>query len=245
MALGSPVIWDKLVTDCVARGETPWMSLELPKRPPMLPLFGNVRSFLIDSVTQIANRPVPPPLTSSTLFATELAEVKNFADNPTRERLQIVHFWADGAGTYTPPGHWNAIAAEEFVQQNFSEVRWARNLSLLNITMMDAAIACWDAKYFYFNQRPCQANPAIKTLTGIPNFPAYVSGHSTFSGAAATFLSHILPAKASAFNDMAKQASDSRMFGAIHYRSDCEKGLELGVKVGTAAVSRAKIDGAE
>jgi hypothetical protein len=35
------------------------------------------------------------------------------------------------------------------------------------------------------------------------------------------------------------------MFGAIHYRSDCEKGLELGVKVGTAAVSRAKIDGAE
>ena len=245
MAGGSPVIWDKLVTDCVARGETPWMSLELPKRPPMLPLFGNVRSFLIDSITQIANRPVPPPLTSSALFATELAEVKNFADNPTRERLQIVHFWADGAGTYTPPGHWNAIASEEFVQQKFSEVRWARNLSLLNITMMDAAIACWDVKYFYFNQRPCQANPAIKTLTGIPNFPAYVSGHSTFSGAAATFLSHILPAKASAFNDMAKQASDSRMFGAIHYRSDCEKGLELGVKVGTAAVSRAKIDGAD
>ena len=47
---------------------------------------------------------------------------------------------------------------------------------------MDAAICCWDTKYFYFNERPCQADPEIKTLTGVPNFPAYSSGHSNFSG---------------------------------------------------------------
>ncbi len=245
VAIGTPAIWAQIEADCKARGETPWMSLDMPKRPPMLPLYGNVKSFLIDSLTQVANRPVPPPLTSSEKFKTELAEVKKYADNPTRENIKIVHFWADGTGTYTPPGHWNAIAAEEFVQQNFSEVRWARNMALLNLSIMDAGIACWDAKYFYFNQRPSQADPSIKTLTGIPNFPAYVSGHSTFSAAAATYLSHVIPARADAFNAMAKEASDSRMFGAIHYRSDCEKGLELGSKVATSAIARAKIDGAE
>lgn len=36
-----------------------------------------------------------------------------------------------------------------------------------------------------------------------------------------------------------------RLYGAIHYRSDCEKGLLLGETVGAFAVSRAKTDGAE
>jgi membrane-associated phospholipid phosphatase len=211
----------------------------------MLPLFGKVKSFLIDSATQVANRPAAPPSTKSPAFATELEEVKYYSQHPDRDRISIVHFWADGAGTYTPPGHWNSIAAEEFVQLNFSEVRWARNFALLNITMMDAAIACWDAKYLYFNPRPSQVDPTIKTLTGVPNFPAYVSGHSTFSAAAAELLGHVVPARAQAFAAMAKEASDSRLFGAIHYRSDCEKGLELGKKVGGFAVARAIIDGAE
>ena len=34
--------------------------------------------------------------------------------------MEIVTFWADGVGTYTPPGHWNAIATEAFVQQNYA-----------------------------------------------------------------------------------------------------------------------------
>ena len=44
---------------------------------------------------------------------------------------------------------------------------------------------------------------------------------------------------------MALEASNSRMYGCIHYRSDCEKGMELGEKVGGFAVARATIDGAE
>jgi hypothetical protein len=244
-AIGTATIWAQFESNTIARGETPWISVETPKRPPMLPLFGKVKSFLIDSATQVANRPLPPPSTNSPAFATELAEVKNFANNPDRNRTAIVHFWADGAGTYAPPGHWNAIAAEEFVQQNFSEVRWARNLALLNITMMDAAIACWDAKYLYFNPRPSQVDPSIRTITGVPNFPSYLSGHSTFSAAAATFLGHILPGKATQFVAMAKEASESRIYGGIHYRSDCENGLLLGNKVGSFAVARAIIDGAE
>jgi PAP2 superfamily len=118
-------------------------------------------------------------------------------------------------------------------------------MALLNMSMMDAAIACWDAKYFYFNPRPSQMDERIKSVTGVPNFPAYISGHSTFSGAASNVLSYIIPNKINDFNAMAKQASDSRLYGAIHYRSDCTKGLETGNKIAAFAINRGHLDGAE
>src|SRR6187399_95375 len=170
-AAGNPAQWKKMEDDCIARGETPWYSLEVPKRPPMLPLFGKVKTFLFDSLTAISLRPGPPPLVKSQAMSDETKEVYDFVNNPTRENIRIVHFWADGVGTYAPPGHWDAIAAEDFITKNFSEVRWARNMALLNMALMDAAIVCWDTKYFYFNPRPTQLDPNIKTLTGIPNFP--------------------------------------------------------------------------
>lgn len=246
VAGGNPTVWKKLEDDAIARGETPWYSLEVPKRPPMLPLFGNVKAFLFDSLTMVTSiRPGPPPLVKSQEMADETQEVLDFVNNPTRERIRIVHFWADGAGTYTPPGHWNLIAAEDFIAKNFSEVRWARNMALLNMAEMDAGIACWDAKYFYFNPRPTQLDPRIKTLTGIPNFPAYISGHSTFSAAAATILGHIIPERKTAYEAMAKEAAMSRIYGGIHYRSDSEIGIEVGNKVGQYAIQRAITDGAE
>ena len=243
-AIGNAILWGDLEAQTILKGEIPWISQELPKRPPMLPLFGKVKTFLFDSATLIAIRPPAPPSTSSEQFKKEVEEVLYYSDNYDRERMRIVNFWADGVNTYTPPGHWNAIAAEAFVKENWSEVRWARNMALLNMAMMDAAIACWDTKFLYFNPRPSQINNAIKTLTGLPNFPSYTSGHSTFSGAAATALGFILPAKATLFSDMANEASISRLYGGIHFRSDCEQGLKCGQRVGSFAVERAKIDGA-
>ncbi len=244
-AAGTQTDWSNFETVAVARGETPWFSLESPRRPPMLPLFGNVTPFLFDPTITATLRPGPPPSTSSDQMKTETAEIADLVKNPTREHTRIVQFWADGVATYTPPGHWNAIAAEDFITKNFSEVRWARDMALLNMSLMDAAIVCWNTKYFYFNPRPTQMNTAIKTLTGIPNFPAYISGHSTFSGAAATILGYIIPERASAYTDMANEASMSRMYGGIHYRSDCGIGLTTGQKVGAYAVARAKTDGAD
>lgn len=243
-AVGTQALWTQLQTQTAAKGEQYWISLESPLRPPMLPLFGKVLPFLFDTLTVVALRPAPPNATKSEAFKKEVAEVLSYSQNPTREHQAIVEFWADGVGTYTPTGHWNAIAADEFVKQNYSEVRWARNFALLNMAEMDAAIVCWDTKYFYFNQRPSQANPKIKTLTGIPNFPAYTSGHSNFSAAAATVLTYLLPDRGSKFNDLASQASLSRLYGAIHYRSDIEMGMVTGTKVGQYAVQRAKTDGA-
>jgi hypothetical protein len=176
-AVGNPAIWANFVTVAQSNSQVPWLSLETPARPPMLPLFGKVKGFLCDSATIVSLRPGPPPSTSSAEMTADVAAAYNTIKNPSRDQMRIVQFWADGVGTYTPPGHWNAIAAEDFVTQNFSEVRWARNMALLNMSEMDAAISCWDIKYFYFNPRPTQMNPNIKTLTGVPNFPSYVSGH--------------------------------------------------------------------
>lgn len=244
-AVGNQTQWTQMETDAIAKGETPWYSLELPKRPPMLPLFGKVKTFLFDSITAVSLRPGPPPSTSSQQMKDETEEVYRFIKDDTREHYRIVHFWADGVGTYTPPGHWDAIAAEDFIKQNYSEIRWARNMALLNMALMDAAIVCWDTKYFYFNPRPTQMNANIKTLTGIPNFPAYISGHSTFSGAAAAILAHLVPENADKYMNMASEASMSRIYAGIHYRSDCAVGLEVGKNVGNYAVLRAQTDGAE
>ena len=245
-AVGNPVVWAKLKQDCINRGEIPWVSQEFPERPPMLPVFGAVKTFLFDSLTMVSSiRPPAPPSTSSQKFKDETEEIYQISKNLTREQLRIADFWADGLRTYTPPGHWNYIAAADFAQQSFSEARWARNMALLNMAIMDAGVVCWDAKNFYYNPRPMQMDTRIKTGIGLPNFPAYISGHSTFSGAAATVLGYVIPGRAQAYTDMAKEASVSRMYGAIHARSDCEVGITTGNKVGTYAVARGRIDGAE
>jgi membrane-associated phospholipid phosphatase len=244
-AVGTPAQWAQFVTTALANGNTPWYSLEAPARNPMLPFFGNVKPFLFDSTTTVTLRPGPPPAANSDEMKTELAQEKSYISNASREQMSIIQFWADGANTYTPPGHWNAIASDDFIGQNFSEVRWARNMALLNMSMMDVAIVCWNTKYYYFNPRPTQLDPSIKTLTGVPNFPSYISGHACFSSAAATILGHIVPGKATAYTAMAQQASDSRMYSGIHFKIDCETGLQVGQSVGGYAVKRAQTDGAE
>jgi hypothetical protein len=109
---------------------------------------------------------------------------------------------------------------------------------------MDAAIVCWDTKYACFNPRPSQINDQIKTLTGVPNFPSYTSGHSNFSAAAATVLTYLLPDRGTKFTDMAAQASLSRLVGGIHTRQDITVGQQTGAAVGQYAVTRGQGDGA-
>jgi hypothetical protein len=242
-AIGTPAIWASLATKTTARGQIAWVSLESPKRPPMLPLFSKVKPFLFDTLTVVALRPGPPHLTGSAEFKADNDEVLHYSQNSTRENEALVSFWADGTGTYTPTGHWNAIAADEFVKQNYSEVRWARNFALLNMAEMDAAIVCWDTKYFYFNPRPTQMNSSIKTLTGIPNFPSYTSGHSNFSSAAAAVLTYLLPDRGTKFTDLAQQASLSRLYGGIHTRQDIQVGQTTGAAVGHYAVLKGQADG--
>ena len=180
-AIGTPAQWQSLIDGAVARGEIPWYSQETPARPPMLPLFGQVKAWMMTPSDIVSVRPGPPPSTSSAQMATETTEVRNTVNNLTRDQLATVYKWADGVSTVTPPGHWNMIAVPYIEATQMSEVRTARVFALLDMALHDAAVACWDTKYYYFNPRPSQLDSTIKVQTGLPNFPSYESGHSLSS----------------------------------------------------------------
>jgi membrane-associated phospholipid phosphatase len=140
--------------------------------------------------------------------------------------------------------------------------------ALLNIAMADAAICAWDAKYTYAFWRPLTAirsgdrdgNPATAgdptwaSFIVTPPFPDYVSGHSTFSGAAAAVLAGFygtdnvsftlgsdgLPGVTRAFSSFtaaANEAAVSRLYGGIHFRTANEDGLSAGIAIGEWTVA--------
>jgi membrane-associated phospholipid phosphatase len=241
---GTPAIWQSLADTTTARGEIAWISQDGPPRPPMLPLFGQVKAWMLTPTDIINERAAPPPSTSSTQMKTETAEVLNTVNNLTPDQLATVYKWADGVSTPTPSGHWDAIAAPYISAASYSEVRASRVYALLNMALHDAGVACWDTKYFYFNPRPSQLDPNIKTQTGLPNFPSYVSGHSDFSAAASDVLSYLFPSGATYFQQQMQEAAMSRLYGGIHYRSDITVGMAQGQRIGEYTVRFAKADGA-
>ncbi len=242
-SLGSPAQWVQLAKDAAARGiSTTWKSMEIPARPPMLPFFGNVKLWTITTAQRDSLRPPPPPAIGSEAFNKDMDELRIYTSRPTDEQWRIATFWADGLGSFTPPGHWNEIAGESIARHQLSEIKTARAMALVNMALCDAGICCWDAKSYYFYPRPTQMDEKIKTI-GLPNFPSYTSGHSTFSGAAATVLSYLFPDEAQRFNDMAQEASVSRIYGGIHYRFDCEAGLTCGKAIGSFSVRWGQTDG--
>ena len=62
-AIGTPTDWAQIENAVTSKGEIAWISLDIPKRPPMLPLFGKVKPCLFDEATTVALRPPPPPST--------------------------------------------------------------------------------------------------------------------------------------------------------------------------------------
>ena len=244
-AVGTAASWKALADSTAARGEVAWLSQEAPARPPMLPGFGRVKAWTLTSAQLDSLQPPAPPATGSARLAADLAEVKATVNGLTRDQIAITQKWNDGAGTYTPPGHWNDIASGYVRDARMSEVRAARAFALLNAAMHDAAVGCWRAKYQYFTPRPVQLDASVKTVIGLPNFPSYPSGHSTFSAAAAGVLAYLFPAAADTFQAQADEAGLSRLYGGIHYRSDIDGGKLHGQRIGAAVVRMARADGAE
>ena len=242
-ANGSPAISDSLGNVALAKFGWKWKSLEVPARPALLPLFGQVKMWCVPSLDVV--RPPAPPAPGTDEFKKDLAEMLDLSKNATFEERRIANSWADGPSTSTPPGHWNQIAAELITTNQLNPLRTARIFAYMNMAIQDAGIVCWDAKYFYCTPRPSQVDPQIKTLIGVPNFPGYISGHSTFSAAGATVLSYFFPAEASKVQAYATDASNSRIFGCIHFRHDCKVGLETGEKVGQYTLNFTKVDGAD
>jgi len=225
----------------VPTGPGMWFSTLNPPQPPLRPTWGAVRPWFLARGNQI--RPLPPPAFGSAEFLSALSEVRLNSDTRTPRQLDIVKHWADGSGTYTPPGHWNQIAADLVTWYNLSESDAARVFSFVNRAMMDAGIAAWDAKYTYWLLRPSQADPAITLPIPLPNFPSYVSGHSAFSGAAAQVLAYFFPHERGQLLDQAEEAAISRVYAGIHFRFDSEVGLSMGRAVADLALEADRTSG--
>jgi len=237
-------ISDSIKNAAKARFGWSWENQETPQRlVGLVPLFGRVRLWNVPNVEAI--RPGPPPAPGSPVFQEAVSELKRYANTLTPNQRRIANFWNDGLNTYTPPGHWNRFAKEEVVANKLNPVRTARVFAYLNMAIMDAGVGCWDAKYYYHYPRPIQTIAGFKTILGTPNFPAYTSGHASFSGAAAEVMAHFFPGNAIQFRKWAEEASMSRIYGGIHYSFDASAGLTQGKQAASFAIAKAKLDNAE
>jgi len=217
-----------------------WISQGNPPQAPLLPLMGRVKTWFEKNKVLENSQPPTPPSLESDEFRKDIDSVKSIGDSQTPEQKQIAEFWADGIGTYTPPGHWNMIAEDLIRNQHFTELRQAKIFQALNRAEEDAAIACWALKYKYFFPRPSQVAKNLKHSLSVPDFPSYTSGHSTFSAAAAVVLGHYFPKDSIRLKKMANEAGISRIYGGIHYFCDHEGGKMCGEKIGKLAIDSGK-----
>src|SRR5262249_17429362 len=156
--------------------------------------WATLKPFAMTSPSQF--RAAAPPSLTSQQWADDVNKTLSLGsvDSTTRtaDQTQSALFWNDKAGTYTPPGHWNAIAEQISQQQGDRLARAARLFAELNVAEGDAAIIAWDDKYAYNTWRPImvamdatsagndQVQPVANwvPLLTTPPFPEYVSGHS-------------------------------------------------------------------
>lgn len=214
--------------------------------PPLFRQFAIMTPFALTSASQFLPPP-PPPLTSER-YAQDFNEVKLLGSANslvrTPEQTQTAIFWqAD-----TPAAIWNRVADDLAQQCDGSVLRNARVLALMNIALVDATIAIWNAKNTYDTWRPVTAieqadvnanpdttpDPAWMPLITTPAFQEYPAGHPGVSNAAASVLATIygddtaftassfgLPGVERSFTSFSSaiaQVEDARVWGGIHFR---------------------------
>jgi hypothetical protein len=165
---------------------------------------------------------------------------------------------------FSPPGHWMNIVGIAAEKSGADFDKTVAAYAETSIALFDGFIACWKIKYMNNSVRPetvivkmIDANwqPYIQT----PPFPSYVSGHSVISNASAEIMTHyfgdnfaytdtsekefgIADRSFKSFRDAALEASWSRLYGGIHYRSDLEQGNYLGMKIGQYIVGKLRLN---
>ncbi len=225
---------------------------------PVFTTWGNVTPFVLNNAAQF--RPGPPPALTSQAYAQAINEVKSLGQNTsttrTAEQTVIGKFWAGPIWNT-----WNEIAENAALAHHTNLETSARLFAVLNLSFADSTIAFYDAKYYYQLWRPITAirlantagNPATVSdahwspLSVTALDPSYPAAHSTISATGATVLSaffgsqnqicvtsDVLPGVTRTFtsyNDVATEASLSRIYAGQHTRIDVEAGLELGHNV--------------
>jgi hypothetical protein len=231
-----------------------WRSIPDGTVPGSLPQFAILTPFTMTSPTQF--RPGPPPALESAEYAADLNEVKAIGKSDsavrTAEQTQLTLLW-DNLG----PLDDNALA-RSVVPPQYDLVDTARLFALMNFASCDAFITGFDAKYYYGYWRPFHAvrladtdgNPATDpdtswtSLLEAPNHPDYISTASAVAGATKGVLALLLgdetpfsissaalpgvTADYERFSEAAFEASQTRFWGGIHFRTACAVGVEVG-----------------
>jgi hypothetical protein len=179
--------WNKFVDYVPGSGPGAWVPTPPMYMEAMDPQWATMQPWTMISPSQF--RPAGPPALDSQAWADAVNETESLgsATSTTRtaDQTQIARFWADSSGSYTPPGHWDEIAQQAAQQSGDSLAEDARLFAILDITLADAAIACWDAKYTDNAWRPVtvirsggdNVNPAVTAdptwtpLLVTPSFP--------------------------------------------------------------------------
>ncbi|HVF13812.1 MAG TPA: vanadium-dependent haloperoxidase, partial [Acidimicrobiales bacterium] len=213
--------------------------------PPVQPLAGTWGTWVLPAGDAL--RPPPPPDYGSPEFLAEAREVVDINRKLTNEQRRIARYWEGGEGTPLPPGVWNRIVLDYLAEHEAGGPESVRTLALVNVALADAGVAAWDAKYAWWTPRPENAvrelvDPTWSPLLRTPLFPAYVSGHSTYSAAVATVLGHLFPDDAVRFRDLGEEAGLSRLYGGIHFRTDHVHGSQMGHELGDLVIARAAMD---
>lgn len=204
---------------------------------------------------------LPPPYAlNSPEFAADLSETRTMgalSGSPrTADQSELALFWQSNTSLT-----WNRITAQLSAKRGLSLVENAHLFALLNVTMADAAIACWDSKYRFVFWRPITViqeglTPGSGDPTwepwldffkaGTPAHPEYPSAHASLSGSAASVLASVFGENTtftvdsetrpgtrtfSSFTSAVDEIADARVFGGIHFRTSCVRGNILGRNV--------------
>jgi hypothetical protein len=223
------------------------------------PWVANVRPFLIQSSSQF--RTDGPNALTSNAYTEDFNEVKALGrvDSATRtpEQTHIALFW-QGA---PPPAAWNAVARNLVDQYAIDVADSALLFAMLNLSASDAAINCWNDKYYWDFWRPWSAiqradedgNPETepdllwKSLLTAP-YPEHPSGHLSLDGAHLRVLqmffgtdeigfdvtSSVFPTEPRHFDrvsDALGEIIEARIWAGLHFRTADIQGELLGRKV--------------
>ncbi len=216
---------------------------------PVSPVAGTWDTWLMKSGSQF--RPPAPPAFGTAGFREQARAVVRAQQQLTPEQKSAAKFWEGGQGTALPPGIWMQVVLERLHSQPLTTPRTTRLFAALTVAMADAGVAAWDAKYAYWYPRPengiqdSGVDPAWEPFITTPLFPSYVSGHSTYSAAAAEVLAHSFPDRAKLWQERGREAGLSRIWGGIHYPVDDIPGARMGRRIGELAVARIERDGGE
>ena len=240
---GSDVVWDGKRPPGIGGGPQYWEPPPGTVSPPIQPLAGTWKTWVMTSGSQLRSLIPPPPPFGSEGFRKSADDLLAKTGSLTEDQRRIAKFWEGAEGTPLPAGILNQVVLEDVRTRGLSAPETARVFALVNIAMADAGGGVWDAKYVYWYPRPEPAIsdagivPGWKPPLPTPRFPAYPSGSAGYAGAVEGVLSALFPADAARFEARAEEQALSRQFAGIHWDFDSVS-LGLGRKVAEMVVER-------